>query len=603
MMDRGKKFTSTPEFPKSPPLSHSALPEAYHPTPHLTPGQGAGTWVHSSSSGPKPSLLPPIPIPRFCPSIIPQSAIKIWRWFKVAKGKFVRFAPLIAVLGFMVLTACGGGGGNPAAMKGKESMGDARPSSDGTPQYPMYGYNERHNGRTPYQGPGSSPQVLWYRNMVGVMNGPSVGADGTIYVASGGFVVATNPDGTERWRIYIGVPDYHGGIAIGKDGALHIGGSGNALYKLNSDGSIRWTFPSGDDWAPWGLTLDGADTIFGGSGDALVAIGSAGNLLWRAHTGAWVDTTAAIDEGPVYYFGEESGYLRKVDASGVVIWRFPTNGVAFTPSLSDDGTVYVGSYFGSTAANLYAVNPDGTLKWSYSNGSYVAATAAVSTDGTVLFNDWGGGFYALKPNGTAKWVYNMGARSDQMPLIGRDGTVYTGAYNGRLYAFDVATGNVRWSMNLGGIINGIALGEAGVLYVTTAGPSRLYAIGGNRPPDTGKACATPDRLWPPNHKMRDITIGCVTDPDGDAVTITVTAITQDEPLNGLGDGDTSPDGIISPLQVRAERSGTGDGRVYRIDFIASDGIDSTPGSVTVCVPHSVKSACTDSRPPEYDSTQ
>jgi hypothetical protein len=103
--------------------------------------------------------------------------------------------------------------------------------------------------------------------------------------------------------------------------------------------------------------------------------------------------------------------------------------------------------------------------------------------------------------------------------------------------------------------------------------------------------------------MRDIAIACVTDPDGDRVTITVTGITQDEPVNGLGDGDTGPDGILSSLQVRAERSGTSDGRVYRIDFIASDGIDEVPGFVTVCVPHSVKSACVDSRPPEYDSTQ
>ena len=59
-----------------------------------------------------------------------------------------------------------------------------------------------------------------------------------------------------------------------------------------------------------------------------------------------------------------------------------------------------------------------------------------------------------------------------------------------------------------------------------------------------------------------------TDPDGDPVTHTITGVTQDEPLNGQGDGDTSPDardvpGHADQVNLRAERSGNGDGRVYR----------------------------------------
>jgi hypothetical protein len=39
-------------------------------------------------------------------------------------------------------------------------------------------------------------------------------------------------------------------------------------------------------------------------------------------------------------------------------------------------------------------------------------------------------------------------------------------------------------------------------------------------------------------------------------------------------------------QVRSERSGLGNGRVYEISFIASDGMGGEcQGSVTVCVPH------------------
>lgn len=112
----------------------------------------------------------------------------------------------------------------------------------------------------------------------------------------------------------------------------------------------------------------------------------------------------------------------------------------------------------------------------------------------------------------------------------------------------------------------------------------------NRPPVCTAATASPNRLWPANHQLNTVTIGGVSDPDGDPTTVNVTAVSQDEPVNGTGDGDTSPDAILGTganLQVRAERSGSGDGRVYRITFQAADGKGGTCNTtVTVGVPHS-----------------
>jgi hypothetical protein len=90
--------------------------------------------------------------------------------------------------------------------------------------------------------------------------------------------------------------------------------------------------------------------------------------------------------------------------------------------------------------------------------------------------------------------------------------------------------------------------------------------------------------------MIDIQILDVVDPDGDPVTITITAITQDEPVNQTGSKKKEPDaeGIgTDTAWVRAERDGNGNGgRVYEITFEASDDKGATAeGSVFVCVPH------------------
>ena len=85
-------------------------------------------------------------------------------------------------------------------------------------------------------------------------------------------------------------------------------------------------------------------------------------------------------------------------------------------------------------------------------------------------------------------------------------------------------------------------------------------------------------LWPPNHKMSDIVANVVvTDICDPSPTFVLTSITSNEPINGLGDGDTSPDWLGASFgtpdvmfQLRSERSGTGSGRKYTIVYTASD---------------------------------
>jgi len=109
----------------------------------------------------------------------------------------------------------------------------------------------------------------------------------------------------------------------------------------------------------------------------------------------------------------------------------------------------------------------------------------------------------------------------------------------------------------------------------------------------------PDVLWPPNHKMVLITPSwTVSDNCDESLDVTLISITMNEgdeinafdPMydNTQGDGHTVGDIQVDSdgIWLRAERSGTGGGRVYIITYQAADDSGNvTLGGTTVTVPH------------------
>ena len=142
---------------------------------------------------------------------------------------------------------------------------------------------------------------------------------------------------------------------------------------------------------------------------------------------------------------------------------------------------------------------------------------------------------------------------------------------------------------------------------TSSSLTTTTTVPANRPPDCNAATAEPATLWPPNHRFVGVSVAGGTDPDGDRVTISVIGVSQDEPLTGGGQGNVCPDATDlggATASLRAEREGSGDGRVYHITFMGDDGRGGRcTGSVTVCVPHDQGQgqACVD-QGPLVDST-
>ena len=117
----------------------------------------------------------------------------------------------------------------------------------------------------------------------------------------------------------------------------------------------------------------------------------------------------------------------------------------------------------------------------------------------------------------------------------------------------------------------------------------------------------PIGLWPPDHNYHAVTmsqmvVSATDDCDGDVTgNVVVESVTSDEQDNAGGDGNTINDILIASdcrsVQLRAERDGTQNGRVYSITLRVGD----SSGNVThaqfkVSVPHSPKNAAIEDPP-------
>jgi outer membrane protein assembly factor BamB len=205
-----------------------------------------------------------------------------------------------------------------------------------------------------------------------------------------------------------------------------------------------------------------------------VAITNLGTLKWRYHTSDFreIYSSPAIGPDGTIYFGSMNDTLYALNPNGTLKWTYSTNGDAYSsPAIGQDGTIYFGSYDNY----LYALNPDGSLKWRYDAGSDICSSPAIGSDGTIYFGQlWSeyhhGEFNALNPDGTLKWSYPTDCDIYSSPSIGPDGTIYCGTFSMEnetyLYAFNF-DGTIKWRYPSVNIRSSPAISPDGTIYFVT----------------------------------------------------------------------------------------------------------------------------------------
>ena len=412
--------------------------------------------------------------------------------------------------------------------------------------------------------------------------------DGNGYIWSSSldkYVLKIDPTTKAITKVPLNITSY--GLGIDGNGHLFVAGWGQnktakiditapyaVIYKAQYDSNCRGVAVT-DDGDVWVVnSKDGDVTRLDNNLNWKATIDIGGSNWGAMSTGVAVDAA-----GKVWACNYNDGYIHRINPANDSI-----DLSKFTPGYTGSGTGMHYSYSDMT----------GIIAWSVTTKT---GTWTVNFDSEDVNTPWG----------TVSWNSNEPAGTSVTVKV-RSSNDTSGPWS----AWETATNGVPLSSTP----NGQYIQIETTLQIQSGDVSPiLYDLTvecSNQPPNVDDAVPSIDCLWPPNHKFVDITILGVTDPDGDVVTITVTGITSDEPtasIEGAGGDKHAPDadGVgTDTASLRAERSGTGNGRVYEITFVASDGIAETEGSVTVCVPHDYRGKCVCGNIDDgqnYDATQ
>jgi outer membrane protein assembly factor BamB len=182
------------------------------------------------------------------------------------------------------------------------------------------------------------------------------------------------------------------------------GTNSGAVIALDRDGNVRWqTTPIAS--IVWNASRGPDGSIYAIYDGKLVALDRDGRERWRQPIGSGATSPPVFAaDGTIYLGGDR---LSAFSPDGTRTWQLNLNGFVVLPVVARDGTIFAASASAHDVGRVYAITPDGTIRWTYfteqpgalalggDNVLYVAAgrriyalgecsTSACEDDGTTL---------------------------------------------------------------------------------------------------------------------------------------------------------------------------------------------------------------------------
>ncbi|MDO8870551.1 MAG: PQQ-binding-like beta-propeller repeat protein [Methanobacteriaceae archaeon] len=182
--------------------------------------------------------------------------------------------------------------------------------------------------------------------------------------------------------------------------------------------------------------------------------GQSKNLGPQNNTTKWVFNTSGDNgiggqtigaDGTIYFTStsNDNGTVYALNPDGTIKWNltFENLDSSIAPTIGDNGLLYIMSDY--EVPVLTAINPDGTIRWQYTFREYessVASYPVIGKDGSILVglnlydddNDFTK-IYSINPNGTLKWSYKIHRGVEDhiytfFNSVGQNGALYVGSY-------------------------------------------------------------------------------------------------------------------------------------------------------------------------------
>jgi hypothetical protein len=300
--------------------------------------------------------------------------------------------------------------------------------------------------------------------------------------------------------------------------------------------------------------------------------------------------------------------------------KFPVNAIALDPG-SNPAILYIGTDLGVARRSVAAGSVWEVVDDLHLPNAAVADLEINTQAGVLRAATWGRGVFELAPpSGPVISVAGTALPFGlTCPVAGADRTIHVSSVGTdnlvvssvqRLAGSPSFTvlpspstpltiapgGEVTFTVHYTPVIPGME--ESAIIRISSNDPTApfidLLATGRleTTPPDITSLIATPNTISPPNHKLVPVTISVTVTDNCDAAVVQscrIISVTSNEPVSGTGEGDTAPDWEITgnlTLNLRAERAGSGTGRIYTIIVQCSDNAgNSATRSTMVIVPH------------------
>ena len=193
--------------------------------------------------------------------------------------------------------------------------------------------------------------------------------------------------------------------------------SQNLTIYNDGQSNMSWTASSNANWLS---PSSYSGIVSTGSSQNIQVFVNVNNLSPNTYQGRITITASGVENNPQYcditlnistpitdtpcpmfrHDGQHTGRsLYNGPNNPVLKWNYATKGnVLSSPAIGTDGTVFVGS----SDKKLYALNPDGSLKWSYTNSVYAfSSSPSIGIDGTVFVGLGDGKLYAIAEAGAS----------------------------------------------------------------------------------------------------------------------------------------------------------------------------------------------------------